>query len=177
MRPPEIIETDRLTLRVPAPPDAMSIFTGFSQDTEVTKYLTWRPHENIGQTDQFIAGCIDAWKGAERFPCVIVLKSEDKPIGLVEMRLNRFKAELGYVLARPYWGQGIMTEAVRAVVDWALSQPEIYRVWAFCDVENAASARVMEKAGMQHEGILRRFVIHPNVSDAPRDCHCYAIVK
>ena len=49
-----------------------------------------------------------------------------------------------------------MTEVVRAVTDWALAQPEVHRVWAVCDVENLASARVMEKAGMAREGKLRR---------------------
>ena len=70
-----------------------------------------------------------------------------------------------------------MTEAVRAVVSWAISEREVYRVWAVCDVENPASARVMEKAGMQEEGILRRWTMHPNSSDEPRDCYCYAMTK
>jgi len=46
-----------------------------------------------------------------------------------------------------------------------------------CDVENPASGRVLEKVGMRREGMLRRQMIHPNVSDAPRDCYCYAVVK
>jgi ribosomal-protein-alanine N-acetyltransferase len=50
-------------------------------------------------------------------------------------------------------------------------------VWAVCDVDNLASARVLEKAGMGREGRLRRWVLHPNVSAAPRDCWCYAHVK
>ncbi len=70
-----------------------------------------------------------------------------------------------------------MTEAVKAIVDWVLKQESIHRVWAFCDVENLASARVLEKVGMQREGVLRRWMIHPNVSDEPRDCYCYAITR
>ena len=70
-----------------------------------------------------------------------------------------------------------MTEVVRAVADWALAQPEVHRVWAVCDVDNLASARVLEKAGMECEGRLRRWFLHPNVSAAPRDCWCYARVK
>jgi ribosomal-protein-alanine N-acetyltransferase len=177
MRPPEFIETERLLLRVPTLTDARSIFTAYSQDAEVTRYLTWRPHESIRQTELFVAKCIVAWEGAARFPWAIVLKSEDRLVGMIEMRLDHFKADIGYGLAGAYWRQGIMTEAVRQVVDWALSQQEIYRVWALCDVDNRASARVLEKVGMQHEGILRRYIIHPNPSDEPRDCHCYAIVK
>jgi RimJ/RimL family protein N-acetyltransferase len=70
-----------------------------------------------------------------------------------------------------------MAEAVRPVVAWLLSQPEIYRVWAFCDLENTGSARVLEKVGMQREGVLRRWAVHPNVGDTPRDCVCFSIVK
>ena len=62
-------------------------------------------------------------------------------------------------------------------MNWFLAQPEIFRIGSVCDVENPASARVMEKAGMQREGILRRWIIHPQMSDQPRDCYCYSIVK
>jgi RimJ/RimL family protein N-acetyltransferase len=70
-----------------------------------------------------------------------------------------------------------MPEAARAIVDWGLSQNAIFRIWALCDVDNLASARVMEKIGMEKEGILRRCIIHPNVSDDPRDVYCYSMVK
>jgi RimJ/RimL family protein N-acetyltransferase len=70
-----------------------------------------------------------------------------------------------------------MTEAATSIVDWAIAQPQIFRVWAFCDVENAASARVLEKLGMKYEGILRRWLAHTNISADPRDCLCYAKVK
>ena len=70
-----------------------------------------------------------------------------------------------------------MTEALQPLVNWVINQPEIYRVWAVCDCENLASARVLEKIGMTREGVLRRWLIHPNLSDVPRDCLCYAKVK
>ena len=177
MKPPEILETERLFLRAPLETDAHKIFDAYGQDHEVARYMTWRPNSNVGQIEQFIGEGIAAWKEEKRFPWTIVLKEKDQVIGMVELRPAGFKAEIGYVLARPQWGRGIMTEAARCVVDWALSQPEIYRVWAVCDVENVASARVLEKAGMKREGILRRYIIHPNLSDEPRDCYCYAAVK
>ena len=70
-----------------------------------------------------------------------------------------------------------MTEAVCAVADWALAQADIHRVWAVCDIENRASARVLEKAGMTREGVLRGWSLHPNAGGTPRDCWCYARVK
>ncbi|HKP92414.1 MAG TPA: GNAT family protein, partial [Chthoniobacterales bacterium] len=81
------------------------------------------------------------------------------------------------VLARPFWGNGYMGEALTAVVDWAFSLPSIHRVWAVCDVENHASARLLTRHHFQLEGLLRRCSLHPNISDIPRDCYCYARVR
>ncbi len=60
-------------------------------------------------------------------------------------------------------------------MDWATSIEEIFRIWATCDVQNPASARVLEKAGMTKEGILRRRTRRPNLgSDVPRDDLVYS---
>ena len=83
----------------------------------------------------------------------------------------------GYVLRADSWGKGCATEILIWLVDHALSHPAIYRAQAFCDFENAASARVMEKAGMTYEGMLRRYVHHPNICDRPRDCMMYSKVR
>jgi RimJ/RimL family protein N-acetyltransferase len=96
---------------------------------------------------------------------------------MITARVDDQKWELGYVLARSYWGKGYMTEVLKRLVDWAIKQKEIYRVWSVCDVDNLASARVMEKAGMKKEGILRRWSMHPTISDEPRDSYCYAFTK
>ena len=97
--------------------------------------------------------------------------------GAIDIRPDGHRVELGYILGRAYWSQGFMTEVVGAGGDWALAQPEVHRIWAVCDVDNRASARVLEKVGMEREGRLRRWSAHPNVSLAPRDCWCYARVK
>ncbi len=83
----------------------------------------------------------------------------------------------GYVLARSAGGRGLMTEALAEVAEWALRQPGVWRIGDVCDVENVASARVMEKAGLSREGVLRRWAVHPNVGDEPRDCFSFAKVR
>jgi len=177
MRPPERIETQRLILRFPRLDDAPVIFAKWTRDPEVTRFLIWRPHERVEQAKVFLQSCIAAWEQGARFPYVISLKENDSVVGMIDPRLDGSEVEIGYVLARAEWGKGYMTEAVRAVIDWALTQPAIYRVCAFVDVDNVASRRVMEKAGMQREGLLRKYSVHPNISDVPRDCFIYAIVK
>lgn len=177
MNPPERFKSKRLVLRKPCMEDAPAIFEGYAQDPEVTRYLTWKPHQNIRETEQFLLACGQLWRTGKDFAYAITVKEEDKLIGMIALHPMKLKSEVGYGLARPYWGKGYMTEALCIVIDWALTQPGIFRVQAFCDVDNIGSARVMEKAGMQREGLLRRYVLHPNISDEPRDVYLYAIVK
>jgi RimJ/RimL family protein N-acetyltransferase len=156
--------------------DTEAIFNGYAQDPEVVKYLTWRPHQDIETTRAFLRRCIQCWEGSAAFPWVIMLKDNQSLAGMIEMRIDDCRADLGYGLARSFWGYGYATEAVKALVNWALAQPEIFRIWAVCDLDNYASARVLEKAGMQREGVLRRYILHPNISSEPRDVYCYAIL-
>jgi RimJ/RimL family protein N-acetyltransferase len=115
------------------------------------------------------------WAGGGPFTWAIVLRDRGRLAGMIDRRPQGPRVELGY--GREYWRRGYMTEVVRAVSEWALAQPEVDWVWAVCDVDNLASARVMEKAGMAREGRLRRWSVHPNISATPRDFWCYARVK
>ena len=177
MRPPEQIKTERLVLRIPTLDDAESIFNTYTQDPEVTRHLPWQPHEFVGQSRDFLAGCVEAWQGDTRFPYIITELGQDHAIGMIELRLDRFIADVGYALGRAYWSKGYMTEALQALIEWWKEEPSLYRLYAVCDVDNIGSARVMEKAGMQREGRLRRAILHPAASPKPRDCYMYSIVK
>jgi RimJ/RimL family protein N-acetyltransferase len=177
MKMPEQFRTDRLLLRIPRMNDATSIFEGWAQDTQVTRYLTWRPHERIEQTEEFVQGCLRAWETEIRFPYMITLNDDGQVIGMIDPRIEGPKVGIGYGLARVHWGKGYMPEATRAIINWAFQQPTIYRVYATTDLENIASQCVLEKVGMQCEGILRKYILHPNISDVPRDSYMYAITK
>jgi RimJ/RimL family protein N-acetyltransferase len=177
MNMPERIETERLVLRIPLIGDASAVFAGWTQDKEVTRFLTWRPHQRIEQTKEFIQTCLSAWGYESRFPYVITLKENDEIIGMIDPRTEGPKMGIGYVAARDHWGKGYVTEATRAIIGWAFQQSPIYRVYATTDVENVASRRVLEKVGMQCEGILRKYIVHPNISDVPRDSYIYASIK
>ncbi len=177
LRPPEYLETERLCLRPPTLADAEEIFRSYAQDREVTRYLVWRPHAEVEETCAFVRRCLACWEKGNAFPWVVTRKPGGELIGMLELRVEGWRADMGYALARAHWGHGYASEMVKAAAAWALAQPEIYRVWAVCDVENGASARVLEKAGLQREGTLRRYILHPNLGPEPRDCYCYALVK
>jgi RimJ/RimL family protein N-acetyltransferase len=174
---PEVLSTKRLILRRPRMSDAAAIFSEYAQDLEVTKYLIWRPHQEINETTDFLAGCLARWESGEELTWGISPKERDRVIGMVACRIRGHAADIGYVLARQYWSRGYVTEAVRAVVEWAASLEPVFRVWAVCDAANMASARVLEKVGMSREGILRRWIMHPNISSEPRDCLVYSRIR
>jgi [ribosomal protein S5]-alanine N-acetyltransferase len=179
MKPPEQIETERLLLRKPRMDDASAVFDGWAKYSEVTRFLTWHPHERIEQTEALMKRSIDGWDGDSNFRYLLEVKDSGVLAGMIELRLEKepFKVSFGYTGAYAQWGKGYMTEASCACIQWAFQQPAVYRVYATVDVENIPSQRVLEKAGMQREGLLRKESLHPNISNEPRDCYIYAIVK
>ena len=174
---PTQIETPRLILRLPTVADAEAIFDEYAQDPSVTKYLSWRPHEEVRTVRAFVSELLEAMTHRRRQAWVITARDSHRPIGMIDFHMDSARVMVGYVLARSYWGRGFMPEALRPTVDWALSEEPVHRAWAFCDVENRGSVRVLEKVGMIREGILRRWFVHPNISQFPRDCYSYSRVK
>ncbi len=94
---------------------------------------------------------------------VFAIATEQEAIGSIGLSIgsdvHRYTAELGYFLAEPYWGKGIMTGAVRAVVDYAMTELKLHRVYAEPFQANRASEKVLEKAGFTKEGVLRANVV------------------
>ncbi len=171
---PELIHTKRLTLRKPREADAQFIFDAYTQDDEVARYLVWRPHRSLSETDAFISYCISEWASGRR-PYILTLReSENRPVGMLEARILQNTLDIGYVLERASWGSGLMTEAMTAVGELALAIPECFRVQASCSVDNHASARVLEKSGFVREGRLDRHAVFPNLGPEPQASLMYA---
>jgi len=174
---PDRFETARLILRPIARQDAPAIFTGYAQDLEVVRFVVWRPHQGLTDTEAYISRCTAARPDRAR-TYALTRRADGRLLGAFELRRpEAHRLDCGYVLARPFWGSGLMTEALTQVTFWAMRQNSVWRIGAGCDVENFASARVMEKAGLAREGILRRWIIHPNISSEPRDWLSYAKVR
>ena len=175
--PPETIVTGRLVLRLPKPSDDEAVFA-YASDPEVARYMEWRRHTDIRDAEEHRQEVLRKWKSGVEFTWRITIKPDDDPIGSIATRIRGHAAELGYVVARAHWGNGYATEAAGAIVEWASSQEQIHRIWAICDAENGASARVLEKVGMAKEGVVRARTRRPNMgSDVPRDDFVYAWVR
>jgi RimJ/RimL family protein N-acetyltransferase len=174
---PERIETERLLLRWTQVSDAEEIFARYATDQKVLRYLTWTPHQSVEETREWIRGRVADRAAGRHFNWLLRLRESEQILGSIGCGVFEHVAEFGYYLGRDSWGKGYMTEAARTLVPLWLGTPEIWRVQAYCDVANVASARVLERAGLQREGMLRRYKIAPNLGDEPRDVFMYARVR
>jgi [ribosomal protein S5]-alanine N-acetyltransferase len=171
---PERLETERLLLRWPTAADAADIFARYASDPVVTKYLTWPPHKFVDDTLAFLE---KRRTDDTIFNWLVILRNGGQLLGSIGCQVENHIVQFGYCYARDAWGRGYATEAARAMVPNWLSNPAIWRVQAFCNPENLASIRVLEKAGLTYEGTLRKHAMTPNVRSAPSDARCYAIVR
>lgn len=176
-KPPESFTTGRLLVRRSRPEDAQPILANYAGDPQVTRFLTWTAHPTLESVSEYVRTCISDWDAGITYRYEICLRGTDDPVGGLRLRPEKTRVHFSYVMARPLWGRGFSSEALRFGVDWALSQPEFFRAYAYCDVENIGSVRVMEKAGMAREGILRRWQVCPNIGPEPRDVHVCAAIR
>lgn len=174
---PEELLTARLLMRPPLEADCEEIFARYAHDPQVTRFLSWRPHTSVNHTIEFRRKALADVEAGRAFQWLIRSSETHKVLGMIGLRVDGHRVHLGYCLARETWGQGIATEAASAVVAAAMHEPTVWRLQAVCDIENRASARVLEKIGLTFEGTLRRYMILPNLGEIPRDVHCFARVR
>lgn len=170
------IETERLLLRKITLNDASDMFE-YACNPEVSEYTMWSAHTSIEDTKYFLKSITKMYKRRELVDWGIVHKVEKKFIGtcgFVEWSMTHSRAEIGYALSRSYWGEGYMSEAVNAVIEFGFREMLLNRIEAKCKVSNIGSARVMEKVGMQLEGILRQHIF---VKGEYWDLKIYSILR
>lgn len=88
-----------------------------------------------------------------------------------------WRLALGWIIARAHWGRGFASEILEAALAWGRTHPDLYRIWAMTHHEHVAAARVMEKAGMQREGVLRRWLVFPHLGPEPQDVVAYSVIR
>ncbi|WP_062106760.1 GNAT family N-acetyltransferase [Bacillus niameyensis] len=170
------LETERLLLRKVTMKDLHDIHH-YGSDHEVSRYVTWDTHRSLADTEAFIQFVLERYENSQEGPWGIEWKENGKLIGTIDFfswKPRHGHAEIGYVLSRDYWGAGIMTEAVREVVRFGFEKMDLVRIQARCMEENVASSRVMEKAGMSFEGVLRKVMY---IKGKHRDLKMYSILK
>jgi RimJ/RimL family protein N-acetyltransferase len=161
-----------LRLRPPRLDDAEPIFAEYAQDAEVTRYLLWEPQASCESVRGHLSQMLALTDGS-RIAWIITVPPPDAPVGMIDLRRERRTAEAGFVLRRADWGRGYVTEALAAVLEFAFDELGLVSVTADCHIDNVASWRVLEKAGMRRASIRHRHAVFPTLGPDPCDVYHY----
>jgi RimJ/RimL family protein N-acetyltransferase len=117
------------------------------------------PYEN-GMAEGWINTHQQSFQEGKEIVFAITLKGNDALIGAIGLTINREheRAEMGYWIGKPHWGNGYCTEAAREFLKYAFRETKLARIQATHFAQNPASGRVMEKIGMTYEGCLKQYV-------------------
>ncbi len=153
------LETNRLILRKYVIDDAEDMFFNWASDPEVTRFLTWPTHSSLEISKKVLSEWILNYSDDNYYNWAIVFKETGRVIGnIAVVKLNNIvdSADIGYCMNQGLWGNGIMPEALKAVIAFLFKEVGVNRIAASHDANNPKSGRVMEKAGMKLEGVLRQ---------------------
>lgn len=170
------LATERLCLRPFRTADADDVqrLAGDRAVADTTLNIP-HPYED-GLAEKWISNHRDWFEQGEQAVFAITLRSDDTLLGALGLRVtpDDQRAELGYWIGKPYWGQGYCTEAARNVLRFGFEQLDLNRIYAHHLSRNPASGRVMQKIGMTHEGHLRQHVRKWGVFE---DLELYGMLK
>ena len=148
------METKRIQLRPWRENDAETLFK-YASDPEVGPRAGWPPHKSVEESLEIIRTVFSTdtmwaveWKETgEAIGCVGYL-----PASASNLKIADNQAEVGYWIAKPYWGKGICTEALQLVIDHCINEKGFTVLWGDYFLDNPASGRVMEKCGFVDTG-------------------------
>jgi len=147
----------RIYLKMPTAKDAEKIFK-YTQNKELLKYMMWSAPKSIKEVKKHIQDRIRKGKKGISFEMCIYSKENNEFIGsagFVEVDIENESVELGYWVARPFWNNGIATEAVSLLLSYAFKSLKAHRVVIMCNPKNTRSRNIAEKLRFHMDGILR----------------------
>ncbi|CEK18660.1 acetyltransferase, ribosomal protein N-acetylase [Chthonomonas calidirosea] len=168
--------TERLLLRPFVLSDAPEV-QRLASAPEIADTTSNIPHPYPeGAAEAWIAGHTAQIAAGTTYPFAIILREGETLVGAIDLRVecDHHRAEIGYWIGVPYWRQGYATEAVRRVIAFGFDVLNLNRIYATYFTRNSASRRVMEKAGMHFEGVLREWI---RKAGRYEDCGICAILR
>ncbi len=158
-------ETERLIIRDFEPADLMTIHQ-YASDKEVVQHQRWGPND-LDATRSFLEKAINSSTVHPRltYELAIVLKLKHEHIGGcgIFLKDDLQTASIGYILNPDYWNRGIVTEAVKGLIEFAIQQLKIKSLQATCDTRNIASRRVLEKTGFHLSKTIKNHFVQKGV--------------
>jgi len=153
------LETKRLLLRKFTLNDVDAVFKNWVNDNDVTKFLTWKTHNNKEITKNILEDWIQKYTENNFYLWAIVLKEINEPIGTISIVRSSDKikmVEFGYCIGKSWWKKGITSEALNECIKYFFEEVGINRIEAKFVKENENSGKVMIKCGMTYEGLMRQ---------------------
>lgn len=167
---PTTVRTERLVLRRPRRRDAQAIFDAYGSDPEVTRHLTWATHASVADAHRFLDAADRGWSTGADNPYLAWLG--DRLAGATGLtRVGPRRMRVGYLVARPLWGQALGREMVESMVALAFQLELGDTVEALVDPLNERSARVLSSTGFRVEG--KATGVHPNLGPGLRELTRY----
>ena len=153
------LNTERLVLRRFTIEDAKDMYRNLCSDSRVNRFLTWELHKSLTDTEELMRTFVERYENPARYCWAIVDRATSEVIGTIAaptVKERTETVEVTYAISYNRWGQGIAAEALKAVINFLFTEVGVNRIEAGHDINNPNSGKVMEKAGMSKEGILRK---------------------
>lgn len=154
------IETEHLILRRFTMDDAEAMYKNWASNDEVTKYLTWPSHTDVEVSKLVLKSWLEDYGREDCYNWAIVYKENGtEPIGSISVVSSDdkvMKAHIGYCIGKRWWHKGIMSEALKSIIDFLFDEVGMQRIDARHDTRNPHSGDVMKKCGMKYEGTHRQ---------------------
>lgn len=163
------LETPRTVLRHPTADDVPALYEIFG-DRAVTRYWSWPAYTHPAQAAALLAEIDELFAERVLFQWGVARREDDRMVGTVTLfqiePANR-RGEIGFALGRAAWGQGLMREALTALLDFAFGRLGLNRIEADVDPRNVRSLAALERLGFRREGLLReRHIVAGEVQDS-----------
>lgn len=171
------LETERLILRRFTIHDTEAVYNNWTSDSKVSKYMRWEHHKNINETRLKINDWLERYNKKNFYQWAITIKGTEEPIGAIGLFVvneGDMCGDFGYSISRKHWGQGIASEALKAVIKFAFEVVGFNRIESYHSINNPASGKVMQNAGMKFEGLARQKY---KSNFGFEDCNMYAVLK
>lgn len=148
------LQTPRLVMRRHVPEDAGLLYRTFGTDAAMYRYSGWNPYATLEQAGETVRRFVNSYADPRFYGWAIERKERlVGTIGAYDYDPEKNQIEVGFSVARASWGHGYAAEALRAVLAYLTEREGIAHVTAWCALDNAASRRTLEKAGMRLSGI------------------------
>lgn len=167
-------ELGRFVVREINPWEAPRVFR-LTGDPQVMRYMGFPVHKDEAEAAELIRRYNS--NSAGRFLAVALKDNPADLLGVVGFEVQRHAATMTIMFSRDWRARGAGRAFSAPFVEWIFTHPQIWRVWAYCHVDNLPVQRVLERMGAEREGRLRRFEVFPNLSSEPQDVYVYAIVR